>query len=55
MGREFLLGWFVLLLDFDNKDDGAVHGMQLVEKFNMDQYGAPRQKTPSGGNITSFM
>jgi hypothetical protein len=49
MGREFLLGRFVLLLDFDNKDDGAVNGMQLIEKLNMDQYGAPCQKTSSGG------
>ena len=27
MGREFLPGRYVLLLDFDNKDDGAVNGM----------------------------
>ena len=30
MGREFLPGRFVLFLDFDNKDDGAVNGMQLI-------------------------
>ena len=54
MGREFLPGRFVLLLDFDNKDDGAVNGMQLIEKLNMDQYGAPCQKNPSGGKHYLF-
>jgi len=54
MGREFLPGQFVLLLDFDNKDDGAVNGMQLIQKLNMDQYGAPCQKTPSGGKHYLF-
>ena len=54
MGREFLLWRFVLLLDFDNKDDGAVNGMQLIEKLNMDQYGAPCQKTSSGGKHYFF-
>ena len=54
MGREFLPGRFVLLLDFDNKDDGAVNGMQLIKKLNMDQYKAPCQKTPSGGKRNLF-
>ena len=54
MGREFLLCRFVLLLDFDNKDDGAVNGMHLIKKLNMDQYGAPCQKTPSGGKRYLF-
>ena len=49
VGREFILGRCALLLDFDNKDDGAVNGTQLLEKSNMDQQGAPYQKTPSGG------
>ena len=42
------------MLDFDNKDDGAVNGMQLIKKLNMDQYGAPCQKTPSGGKHYLF-
>ena len=54
MGREFRPGRFVLLLDFDNKDEGGVSGMKLIEKLNMDQYGAPCQKTPSGGRHYLF-
>ena len=54
MGREFLPGRFALLLDFDNEDDGAVNGMQLIDKLNMDQYKAPCQKTPSGGKHYLF-
>ena len=46
MGREFRPGRFVVLLDFDNKDEGGVNGMKLIEKLNMNQYGAPGQKTP---------
>ena len=48
MGREFLLGRFVLLLEFDNKDDGAVDGMQLIEKLNIDQYEPPLSENPFG-------
>ena len=55
MGREFLPGRFVLLLDFDNKDDGAVNGMQLIEKLNVDQYGAPCQKSPLGWKTLPFL
>ncbi len=54
MGREFRPGWFVLLLDFDNKEEGGVNGMQLIDKLKMDQYGAPCQKTPSGGKHYLF-
>ena len=54
MGREFRPGRFVLLLDFDNKDEGGVNGMKLIEKLNMGQYGAPCQKTPSGGRHYLF-
>ena len=54
MGREIRPGQFVVLLDFDNKDKGGVNGMKLIEKLNMDQYGAPCQKTPSGGRHYPF-
>ncbi|MFM7989047.1 MAG: hypothetical protein ACKPKO_58015 [Candidatus Fonsibacter sp.] len=38
------------MLDIDNKVDDASHsGLDLVNKLNMDQYEAPKQKTPSGG------
>ena len=54
MGREFKPGRWSILLDFDNKDDETSHsGFELVEKLNMDQYDAPKQKTPSGGPPTS--
>ena len=50
MGREFKPGRWSILLDFDNKSDKASHsGLGLVKKLNMDQYAAPKQKTPSGG------
>ena len=50
MGREIKPGRWVLLLDFDNKEeDGSVNGLELIKKLNMDQYRAPCQKTPSGG------
>jgi len=50
MGREIKLGRFVILLDFDNKEDeGSRTGLELAEMLDMDQYGAPKQKTPSGG------
>ena len=47
MGREFLPGLFVLLLDFDNKDEeGSENWMKLLDKLQMDSRGAPCQKTP---------
>ena len=51
MGREFKPGCWSILLDFDNKaDDVSQSGVVLAkEKLNMDQYDAPKQKTPSGG------
>ena len=55
MGREFRPGRFVLLLDFDNKEEeGSENGMKLLEKLNMDSRGAPCQKTPSGGKHYLF-
>lgn len=55
MGREFLPGRWVLLLDFDNKEEeGSKNGMELISKLNMDQYKAPCQKTPSGGKHYLF-
>ena len=54
MGREFLPGRFVLLLDFDKKDEvGFENGMKLLDKLKMDSRNAPCQKTPSGGKQTS--
>ena len=50
MGREFKPGRWSILLDFDNKDDETSQsGLVLAKKLNMDQYDAPKQKTPSGG------
>ena len=50
MGREFKPGRFAVLLDFDNKEEGnAKNGLLLAEKLKLDQYKAPKQKTPSGG------
>ena len=55
MGREFLPGRFVLLLDFDNKEEeGSENGMKLLEKLKMDSRGAPCQKTPSKGKHYLF-
>ena len=50
MGREIKKGRWVVLLDFDNKEDeNTKSGMDLAKKLNMDSYGAPKQLTPSGG------
>ena len=50
MGREFKPGRWSILLDFDNKDnETSQSGLVLAKKLNMDQYDAPKQKTPSGG------
>ena len=50
MGREFKPGRWSILLDFDNKaDDASQSGLVLKKKLNMDQYNAPKQKTPSKG------
>ena len=50
MGREFKPGRFVLLLDFDNKqDEDSKNGLELIKLLQVDERGAPEQKTPSGG------
>ena len=50
MGTEFKPGRWAVLLDFDNKTEGTVrNGMEMVKTLNMDQYGAPKQLTPSKG------
>ena len=50
MGREFKPGRRLILLDFDNKaDEASQSGLDLIEQQNMDQYDAPKQKTPSEG------
>ena len=55
MGREFLPGRWVLLLDFDNKEEvGSKSGMELIEKLATDSRSAPCQKTPSGGRHYLF-
>ncbi|MFM7980792.1 MAG: hypothetical protein ACKPKO_15880, partial [Candidatus Fonsibacter sp.] len=55
MGRKFKPGRWSILLDFDNKADDASHsGLDLAEKLTMDQYDAPKQKTPSGGPHYTF-
>jgi hypothetical protein len=50
MGRESQPGRFAILLDFDNKAEGDLNsGLGLVKKLDMNQYGAPKQLTPSKG------
>ncbi|MFM7982925.1 MAG: hypothetical protein ACKPKO_26735, partial [Candidatus Fonsibacter sp.] len=50
MGREFKPGCWSILLDFDNKaDDASRSGTDLAKMLNMEQYDAPKQKTPSKG------
>ena len=50
MGTEFKPGRWAVLLDFDRKIGGTVrNGMEMVKTLNMDQYGAPKQLTPSKG------
>ena len=50
MGHQFKPGRWSILLDFDKKSDDAYQsGLVLKEKLNMDQYNAPKQKTPSKG------
>jgi len=50
MGHEFKPGRWSILLDFDRKsDETSQSGVVLKEKLNMDQYDAPKQKTPSKG------
>ncbi|MFM7979868.1 MAG: hypothetical protein ACKPKO_11185, partial [Candidatus Fonsibacter sp.] len=49
MGREFKPGRWSILLDFDKKaDDASRSGTDLAQMLKMDQYDAPKQKTPSG-------
>ena len=50
MGREIKPGRFVLLLDFDNKEDTtSKHGLELIKQLKINKRGAPKQSTPSGG------
>ena len=50
MGRGFKPGRWSILLDFDNKAEETTHsGLDFVKKLNMNQYDAPKQKTPSCG------
>ena len=50
IGREFKPGKYAVLLDIDNKVEGEVMtGLALAKLFNLDQYEAPKQTTPSGG------
>ena len=55
MGREYKPGRWVLLLDFDNKEeDGSKNGMELLQLLKMDSREAPCQKTPSAGKHYIF-
>ena len=55
MGREFRPGRWAILLDFDNKsDEHARSGLELVERLNMRQHGAPCQSTPREAPTLSF-
>ena len=50
MGREYQPGRWAILLDFDKKTEGPVKsGVDFAKMLNMDQYGAPKQLTPSKG------
>ena len=50
MGRELKPGRWSILLDFGNEaDEASQSGLDLIKQLNMDQYDAPKQKTPSGG------
>ena len=50
MGREIKPGRFVVLLDFDNKEDeNSKNGLELVKKLKLNKRGAPKQSTPSKG------
>jgi hypothetical protein len=50
MGKEFQPGKFVILLDFDNKDEiESKNGLELAKLLNMDQYKAPKATTPNQG------
>jgi hypothetical protein len=49
MGREVKPGRFVILLDFDNKEDEeSCNGLKLAKILKMKKYKAPEQSTPSG-------
>ena len=50
MGREYKPGRFVILLDFDNKqDEDSKNGLELIKLLEIQNLGAPEQSTPSGG------
>jgi hypothetical protein len=49
MGREFKLGRWAILLDFDKKEEGnLVSGLELEKLLEMKKNNAPKQLTPSG-------
>ena len=50
MGREYKPGRFLMLLDIDNKDEeGTTNGLEFQRLLDLDRFGAPKQRTPSGG------
>jgi len=49
-GREYQKDRFLILIDVDAKEEGETrNGLELMELLNFDQYGAPKQATPSKG------
>ena len=50
MGREFKPNQFAVLRGFDNKVEGeSRNGLDLIKLLSLNQYKAPKQKTPYGG------
>ena len=50
MGREYQAGRYLMLLDVDNKDEeGTTNGLEFRRLLDLDRFGAPTQRTPSGG------
>ena len=55
MGREWQPGKFLTLLDIDNKEEaGTVNGLEFARIMDLDRFGAPKQRTPSGGSHYLF-
>ena len=50
MGREYRPGKHLMLLDIDDKDEeGTENGLEFQRLLDLDRFGAPKQRTPSGG------
>jgi len=54
-GREWQPGKCLMLLDIDNKEEaGTVNGLEFARIMDLDRFGAPKQRTPSGVPTTCF-